>query len=48
MPITTKPYKIAVKANTIMVVPDLQRRPKIRRTGEYDDLYSMSSKSYSI
>ena len=29
--------------NTIMIVPDLQRRPKIRRTGEYDDLYIVPS-----
>ena len=33
---------------TIVDIPALQRKPKIRRTGEYDDLYSMSSKSYSI
>ena len=33
---------------TIVDIPALQRKPKIRRTGEYDDLYSMSPKSYRI
>ena len=29
-------------------VPSLQRRPKIRRTGEYDDLHTMVSWSNTI
>ena len=34
--------------NAIVIVPALQRRPKIRCTGDYDDLYTVSSWSNSI
>ena len=34
--------------NAIVIVPALQRKPKIRRTGDYDDLYTVSSWSNSI